>query len=160
MFPFGNYKLGWSDGITVLRTIKAIDASFPVIMFTSTATQENALEAMKSGLDDYVIKSPSHYARLPAAVDSALERVATKQKAIALQARVQSLLNQLNVGVYRITSDGALLEANPAFLRLLGLGMLTQIPPNHTLEATLPALLRFSPWSRKSFAHWGTRTGV
>jgi PAS domain S-box-containing protein len=130
-----DYQLGWSDGITILKTIKAHSPDCPVVMFTNTATQEIALEAMKSGLDDYVIKSPKHYVRLPAAVETALERVAAQQRAVGLQARIQTLLNQLDVGVYRMTADGALLEGNPAFLRLLGLGTLTKIPANHTLES-------------------------
>ncbi|WP_206815949.1 ATP-binding protein [Chroococcus sp. FPU101] len=129
-----DYQLRWSDGLTVLKTIKAQHPHCPVIMFTNTATQETAVEAMKSGLDDYVIKSPSHYVRLPAAVQTSLEKVATQQQAANLQARLQTLLNQLNVGVYRLTSDGVLLEANAAFLRLLGLDTLTAIPSNQTLE--------------------------
>jgi PAS domain S-box-containing protein len=129
-----DYRLGWSNGITVLKTIKAHHPDCPVIMFTSSATQAIALEAMKSGLDDYVVKSPSHNVRLPAAVETALERVAAQRQASSLQARVQTLLNQLDVGIYRLTSDGTLLEGNPAFLRLLKLATLTEIPPNHTLE--------------------------
>jgi PAS domain S-box-containing protein len=129
-----DYQLHWSDGLTILRTIKAQSPNCPVIMFTNTATQETALQAMKAGLDDYVIKSPNHYVRLPAAVETALERIAAKQQSASLQARVQTLLNQLDVGVYRLTSDGALLEGNAAFLRLLGLGSLTEIPASQTLE--------------------------
>jgi PAS domain S-box-containing protein len=129
-----DYQLHWNDGITILRIIKAHYPDRPVIMFTNTATQAIALEAMKLGLDDYVIKSPSHYARLPAAVESALERVAIRQQAIGLQARLQTLLNQLDVGVYRLKSDGTLLEGNTAFLRLLKLGNLTELPSNQTLE--------------------------
>ncbi len=129
-----DYQLHWSDGITILKTIKNNFPDRPVIMFTSTATQENALEAMKSGLDDYVIKSPSHYVRLQTAVKTSLERVAVRQQAASLQARVQGLLNQLDIGVYRLNANGTLLEGNPAFLRLLKLGTLPEIPVNQTLE--------------------------
>src|SRR5581483_7384296 len=38
-----------------------------------------------------------------------------------LEIRLQKLLNQLCVGVFRSTPDGRLLEANPAFLRMLNL---------------------------------------
>ncbi|MBD1909123.1 MULTISPECIES: response regulator [unclassified Leptolyngbya] len=129
-----DYQLRWSDGITVLKTIKAQDPSCPVIMFTNTATQDTALEAMKSGLDDYVIKSPSHYVRLPAAVETALERVAAQRQTASLQARIQALLNQLDVGVYRLTEDGSLLEGNAAFVRLLGLDILDELPSGQSLE--------------------------
>jgi two-component sensor histidine kinase len=59
----------------VLREIKGRFGDCPVIMFSATASQEEAIEAMKSGLDDYVIKSPKHYIRLPAAVKRARENV-------------------------------------------------------------------------------------
>jgi PAS domain S-box-containing protein len=39
-----------------------------------------------------------------------------------LETRLQRLLNQLCVGIFRSTLDGRLLEANPAFLRMLNLG--------------------------------------
>jgi PAS domain S-box-containing protein len=121
-----DYQLRWSNGLDVLRAIKARYPDCPVIMFTNSGTQEIAVEAMKSGLDDYVIKSPLHHLRLSAAVHSALERVEARQKAADLEARFQTLLNRLNVGIYRASLDGTLLECNPAFLRLIGLGILSQ----------------------------------
>ena len=48
-------------------------------MFTGASTQEIAMKAMKAGLDDYAVKSPQHYAPLPAAVHSALEKVRQRQ---------------------------------------------------------------------------------
>jgi PAS domain S-box-containing protein len=128
-----DYQVRWSNGTAILRAIKDRYGHCPVIMFTNTATQAIAIEAMKLGLDDYVIKSPSHYARLPAAVEAALERQQMRQRAAVLENRLQLLLNQLEVGIYRLTLDGTLLEANAAFLRLIGLGSLTQIP-EQTLE--------------------------
>ena len=67
-----DYQMRWTDGIAVLRAIKARYSDRPVIMFTNTGSQEIAVEAMKAGLEDYVLKSPKHYIRLPVAVKSAL----------------------------------------------------------------------------------------
>jgi two-component sensor histidine kinase len=69
-----DYQLRWSDGFKVLRTVKQRFPDCLVIMFTGTGTQEIAVEAMKHGLDDYLIKSAAHFVRLPAAVAAALER--------------------------------------------------------------------------------------
>ncbi|GAB4381538.1 MAG: ATP-binding protein [Elainellaceae cyanobacterium] len=129
-----DYELRWNDGITILRSIKAQYPDCPVIMFTSSGSQEIAVEAMKSGLEDYVIKSPKHLMRLPAAVRRALEQAEVRNKATGLELRFQSLLNDLDVGVYRLTAEGSLLEGNPAFLRLLGLDHLTEIPADQSLE--------------------------
>ena len=62
-----DYQLRWSDGLRVLLSVKSRWPECPVIMFTGTGSEEIAVQAMKSGLDDYVLKSPKHYARLPAA---------------------------------------------------------------------------------------------
>ncbi|WP_341528310.1 response regulator [Nostoc sp. UHCC 0302] len=129
-----DYQLRWSNGIEVLRAIKARYPNCPVIMFTNSGTQEIAVEAMKSGLDDYVVKSPQHQVRLTAAVRSALERAQTRQKAANLEARFQTLLNRLNVGIYRATVEGSLLECNPAFLRLIGLGTLPEEQAGRFIE--------------------------
>jgi signal transduction histidine kinase len=71
-----DYQLLWSDGIAVLKAVKERDPWCPVIMFTNTGTEEVAVTAMKSGLDDYVIKSLGNYLRLAFALRTALARVA------------------------------------------------------------------------------------
>lgn len=132
-----DYQLRWSKGINVLRLLKSQYPDRPVIMFTNSGSQEIAVEAMKSGLDDYVIKSAAHYVRLPVAVRMALERATAKQKAIGLEFRLHSLLNRLEVGVYRLNSDGTLLEANRAFFQILGLESLGNVRPSK-LEPYFP----------------------
>src|SRR5207244_2663340 len=48
-------------------------------------------------------------------------RSEAERRAALLETRLKRLLNRLDVGVFRTTLEGALLEANPAFLSLLGL---------------------------------------
>ncbi len=121
-----DYQLRWSDGLAVLRSLKARYPERPVIMFTNSGSQEIAVEAMKTGLDDYVLKSPTHYIRLVTAVRLALERAEERRRASHLEVRLQSLLNRLDVGVFRSTLDGQLLEANAAFMQLLGVNTLSE----------------------------------
>lgn len=130
-----DYQLRWSDGLTVLKAIKSRYRDCPVVMFTNSGTQEIAVEAMKSGLDDYVIKSNSQSLRLPKAVRRAWENTEAQRKVAGLETRLQTLLNNLNVGVYRLQADGTLLEGNRAFLRLVGLEHLNNIPDSKTLES-------------------------
>jgi PAS domain S-box-containing protein len=121
-----DYQLRWDDGLTVLQEIKSHYPDCPVVMFTDSGSQEVAVEAMKAGLDDYVIKSPKQYARLPVAVRQVLQRAESQRKADRLELRLQRLLNHLNVGVFRSTLDGYLLEGNASFLRLLGVSSLQE----------------------------------
>jgi PAS domain S-box-containing protein len=54
-------------------------------------------------------------------VQADLLREAAEQRAARLESRLEGLLNRLDVGVFRTALDGRLVEANPAFYRLLHL---------------------------------------
>ena len=115
-----DYKLRWNDGISVLRAIKARYPTIPVVMFTNSGDEEVAVEAMKAGLDDYVMKSPKHYFRLPIAVRSALKRASDRTALKQAETRYSELFERVPVGLYRITPEGQILEANAALVQLLG----------------------------------------
>lgn len=114
-----DYQLRWTTGLEVLQAVKQRYPYCPVIMFTNTGNEELAVEAMKTGLDDYVLKQPSRYGRVPLAVQSALERSQAKRRAELLEIRLRGMLEQLSVGVFRSNAAGQLLECNPAFLTIL-----------------------------------------
>lgn len=122
-FPFDvvitDYQMRWTTGLDVLKLIKAHDPQLPVIMFTATGTQEIAVDAMKHGLDDYVIKSPRHYARLPVAVRTCLDRSEIRGRAIRSETRLANLLENIHLGVFRMALDGTLEDGNSAFWSML-----------------------------------------
>lgn len=115
-----DYKLQWTDGLRVLAAVKTRHPHCPVIMYTGTGNEEIAVEAMKGGLDDYIIKTVKHLVRLRVAVRSALEHARTVHRAERLQVRLESLLSRLRIGVFRSTADGLLMERNAAFARIFG----------------------------------------
>jgi len=73
--------LGWTSGLDVLRRVKALDPDCPVIMFTGAGDEQAAVEAMKAGLDDYVVKSPKRLARLQASIRDVAEKATRKTMA-------------------------------------------------------------------------------
>jgi two-component system CheB/CheR fusion protein len=82
-----DYRLRFTDGITVLRELKRRYPTLPVIMFTASGNEEIAVEAMKEGLDDYITKTPKHYPRIGYAVRACLDRVTQRVRAEEAQAR-------------------------------------------------------------------------
>ncbi|MCE7858348.1 MAG: HD domain-containing protein [Chloroflexi bacterium CFX2] len=68
------------EGLQVIDSVHAKDANLPVIIVTGTGSEEIAVEAMKHGAMDYVIKSPKHIRRLPLAIQSALEKKELERK--------------------------------------------------------------------------------
>jgi PAS domain S-box-containing protein len=114
-----DHHLHWSDGIQVLQTVKSQWPSCPVIMFTGTGSEEIAVEAMKLGLDDYIIKSVKHLVRLRAAVESVIERTRDRIHAAETKYRLDLLLSNLDVGVFSCTAEGTILELNDTMVRFL-----------------------------------------
>ncbi len=90
-----DYQVRWTDGLKVLRSVKARFPDMPVIMFTNTGTEEIAVEAMKAGLDDYLIKKPVVYPRVPLALKAALDRAEAGRRARLAEAQVVRLNAQL-----------------------------------------------------------------
>jgi len=84
-----DFQLNWTNGIEVLKAIKQRDAYMPVIMFTGSGSQDVAVKAMHLGLDDYVLKGPGQFVRLPAAIRASLAHVETRRNAADLQRAVQ-----------------------------------------------------------------------
>jgi PAS domain S-box-containing protein len=74
-----DYRLCWSDGLTVLKAVKANYPDCPVIMFTDSGSEEIAVAGMKAGLSDYVLKHRQVY-RLPLAVRESLEKQRLRQQ--------------------------------------------------------------------------------
>ncbi|MUL38275.1 response regulator [Gloeocapsopsis dulcis] len=89
-----DYQLNWTDGIQILEAIKSRDSFCPVVMFTGTGNEEIAVKAMKAGLDDYLLKAPSRYPRIRAAVRLALERAETRRALARAQAEQVELLQR------------------------------------------------------------------
>ncbi len=115
-----DYQLHWTNGLEVLRAVKERYPHRPVIMFTGTGSEEIAVEAMKAGLDDYVLKSPKHFRRLPATVRLALARAEERRAREEAEARYRELFERVPVALYRTAPDGRVLEANPALVAMLG----------------------------------------
>jgi len=139
-----DYQMRWTTGMEVLKRVKEQDGTLPVIMFTATGTQEIAVEAMKLGLDDYVIKSPRHYARLPVAVRTCLDRAEIRARAIRSETRLAALLENIQLGVFRMSLDGHLEETNAALCNMLAGAQQPADPDKHPLmtevRKKLPAL--------------------
>jgi two-component sensor histidine kinase/FixJ family two-component response regulator len=67
-----DYQLHWTDGLWVVTILHEHMPGVPIIMFTDSGAEEIAVDGMKAGLSDYVLKRDPH--RLPVAVKESLEK--------------------------------------------------------------------------------------
>ena len=66
--------LPWAETATVVRGLKTLRPECPLIMLAAPEREEAALEALLSGIDDYVLKSPEEMRRLPRVILAARYR--------------------------------------------------------------------------------------
>jgi two-component system, NtrC family, response regulator AtoC len=79
-----DFRLPDSDGLRVLKQIKAVDADVPVIMLTAVSGVETAVEAMKHGAHHYANK-PFNLDEIALVVQKALETTALRREVRALR---------------------------------------------------------------------------
>nr|WP_325170111.1 response regulator [Noviherbaspirillum pedocola] len=89
-----DYRLGWSDGLTLLRRLQDAHPDQPVIMFTDSGSEEVCAEAMKAGLADYRVKRRAEFARLPLAVRDAVSLAAARSQSLQSARHVAELLER------------------------------------------------------------------
>jgi PAS domain S-box-containing protein len=71
-------RLPDGNGLELLSEVRRQGLPLAVVMLTGTGDEATALSALKAGADDYLIKSGDYLARLPATLESAVERHRTE----------------------------------------------------------------------------------
>ena len=85
-------SLGWSSGREILASVKARHPNCPVVMFTGTGDETTAVELIKSGLDDYVVKSARQMPRLRASLKLAVEMAESRSALSDREAQLVSMI--------------------------------------------------------------------
>lgn len=103
-----DYSMPQFNGMIALKIAIEICAQTPFILLTGSINEEIAVECIKSGATDYIIKE--HIARLPLAVKEAIERKknqSEKEKAekalFDSEAKLRMILENINEIVYTTT---------------------------------------------------------
>lgn len=139
-----NFFLGDFDGLQVLELTHAQCPFVPVIVLTNALSEETAVECMKRGAADYVLKN-----RLPQiipTVTSLLERQHIAREKARLE-REHEQLFRLTPNLFCLADlNGTLQEVNPAWTARLG------FPLTELVQRSLMTLVH--PEDRQIFATW------
>ncbi len=116
-----DYSLPSFDGLSALVLVRERYPDLPFILVSGTLGEEAAVEALKSGANDYIIKD--RLARLPLATKRAIgERAAAqerKESEALLNLRTKALESAAN-SVIITDREGTIIWANPACSVLTG----------------------------------------
>jgi len=115
------------DGLQVLDAVAASAPLTPVVIVTGTGTEEIAVEALKRGAADYVIKHISHIQKLPQTIAAVLENCRLKQEnertwqAIrSSEERFRALAQNAPVGIFETDAAGAYVFVNERWAAIVG----------------------------------------
>ena len=135
------------NGLEVIRTLAARGPLPPVVMITGQGSEQIAVEAMKNGAGDYVVKDVDgkYVEMLPGIIERLLERQhlieGKKEAEDALRGseeRYRMLVEDMPAMICRFNPDGVLTFVNSAYIRyfgkkkeyLIGRSFLQLIPEN------------------------------
>jgi nitrogen regulation protein NR(I) len=82
-------RMGGMTGLETLRKLRATDAKLPVIMMTAYGTTQTAIEAMKLGAYDYLLK-PFDVLKLKEIVHNALKAARDMKRVVSYQPLLES----------------------------------------------------------------------
>lgn len=91
-----DYQMPGLSGIELVEAVRASGHDIPFIMVTGHGSIEHAVNAMKAGAHDYLLK-PTEPRELEIAVDQALEFVRLKRENESLKAEVRQLRGERNI---------------------------------------------------------------
>ncbi len=92
-----DYGLKWTNGLEILKKLRARFSDLPVVMVTDTGNEEVAAEGMKASLSDYVLKK--HLQRLPFAVKESLEKARLRKERKGLEEQVRQAQKMESLGL-------------------------------------------------------------
>src|SRR6266446_1409222 len=121
---FSDFNLPHFSGQRALEILRASELEIPFIIVSGTIGEELAVESMKAGATDYVLKE--HLARLGPVVRRALgefrERRERKRAEQQLNVQAKALETAAN-SIVITDQEGSILWVNPAFCALSGYGL-------------------------------------
>ena len=147
-----DFRMPGSNGMEAFDLVRKEGLNIPFILVTGSVGDDKAVECLKEGVADYVIKD--RLARLPVAIGRALaeqrlrrERTQAEQALRRSEASYRSLIHSAPCGILRLNArDGNLTDANPALADMLG-----YTSPAELLESSLAAGIALDPERLKRF---------
>lgn len=92
----------------------------PFVIMTSHGSEQVAVDAMKAGALDYIVKSPMAFEQMPHAAQRSIREWRHIQERGFAEEKYRSIVEGAPVGILSVSMDGEVLAANPALATMYG----------------------------------------
>ena len=113
-----DYNLPDFNGMDVLKLVRENAPLTPLIIWTGSISEDVAVECMKAGANNYVLKE--NLKRLGPAVVHALEEGQLQMERRQAEEKSRVIFENSPVGIFQSTPDGRFISVNPAMARIYG----------------------------------------
>jgi two-component system cell cycle sensor histidine kinase/response regulator CckA len=107
------------DGLAFLRQIREAGHDVPVILVTGFGNEALVIQAMRSGVRDFVTKTAEYLDYLPEAVARVLAQIHTEERLAESEARLAALFRGVSDAIVLADAAGRVSVLNPAAEQLL-----------------------------------------
>jgi len=108
------------SGLDILKQIVEKGNDLPIIMISGYGTEKVAVEAMKAGAIDYIVKSEDGFQSLPFAAKRAIEKDQLRKKLRQSEEKFKNLFESASDAIIYLDGAGRILEANKKAVEVFG----------------------------------------
>jgi PAS domain S-box-containing protein len=115
-----DYLMPGMNGIEFLEALNRKNKQIPVIMTTGQGDEDIAVQAMKLGAWDYLVKSANFFTLLPNIIEKVIREFKLKESLRKSERRFQDLAERTSDWIWEIDAQGRYTYSNPVVQRILG----------------------------------------
>ena len=115
-----DYLMPGMNGIEFLEYLNREKRNIPVIMITGQGDENIAIQAMKSGAWDYLVKSGDFFALIPSVIEKVIREWKLKDSLQCSRRKFREIFSQSPIGIAVYDPNGLLVEANKSCMDIFG----------------------------------------
>ncbi len=116
-----------SQGLETLGKVRAQASAVPIIVLTGLDDEVTAVEAVRQGAQDYLVKGDVDSKLLWRALRYSIERKRSEEALRKSEEKLRQLIRSATDGIFTLDLNGAYTELNERMLEMLGVGSKDEI---------------------------------